>query len=137
MKNHTTTEIQTSSPIIDNSTPGSVLFNVGGALCLILFFIAGIAWIARRAGFAPHAVRGNKLLTVKSSQSLGQRERVVIVEVDDKWLLLGVTPSNITCLATMDKKQDAVMETEAASRTLDFQSVLGTMLKKRKTERAE
>ncbi|POT54778.1 flagellar biosynthetic protein FliO [Citrobacter amalonaticus] len=136
MKSHTLTEIQTSIPNVDNSPPGSVLFNVGGALCLIILFIAGIAWIARRAGFAPHAIRGNKLLTVKSSQSLGQRERVVIVEVDDKWLLLGVTPSSINCLATLEKRDDEPQDA-VASRTIDFQSVLSNMLKKRKTEPTE
>lgn len=136
MKSHTLTEIKPSIPNVDNSPPGSVLFNVGGALCLIILFIAGIAWIARGAGFAPHAIRGNKLLTVKSSQSLGQRERVVIVEVDDKWLLLGVTPSSINCLATLEKRDDEPQDAVASSK-IDFQSVLSNMLKKRKKEPTE
>lgn len=136
MKNHTVTEIQTPSPIVDNNTPGSVLFNVGGALSLILLFIAGVAWIARRTGLAPHVTRGNQFLTIKSSQSLGQRERVVIVEVDDKWLLLGVTSSSINCLATLEKTESNPSGT-GDSRTLNFQTLLGNMIKKSKAEPAE
>lgn len=127
----TTAETHSTPSTVDSGTQGSVLFNVGGALALVLLLIAGIAWVARRAGFAAQGTKSSKLLTIKCSQSLGQRERIVIVEVDEKWLLLGVTPSQISCLATLEKKSGAedVSHSPLAG---DFQSVLMNMLKKRK-----
>lgn len=64
---------------------------LGGILLLILF----VAWLVRRLGFAPQA-RNSKLLNVRASCQVGQRERVVIVEVDDTWLVLGVTAQQVT-----------------------------------------
>ncbi|AMO83535.1 flagellar biosynthetic protein FliO [Obesumbacterium proteus] len=133
MNPQNTTAIQTTPSTIDSGTPGSILFNVGGSLALVLLLIAAIAWVARRAGFRTQGGKSSALLTVKCSQSLGQRERVVIVEADDKWFLLGVTPTNINCLATLNKQSDS---DEVASSPLsgDFQNVLLNMLKKRKPE---
>ncbi|HEY3590893.1 MAG TPA: flagellar biosynthetic protein FliO [Buttiauxella sp.] len=133
MNSQTKTIVHSSQPVVDAGTPGSVLFNVGGALALVLLFIAVITWIARRAGFRPQGQKASALLSVKCSQSLGQRERVVIIEVDDKWLLLGVTPSNITCLATLDKQNGAkgISHSPLAG---NFQSVMLNMLKKHKSE---
>ncbi|MEG2432922.1 MAG: flagellar biosynthetic protein FliO, partial [Acinetobacter sp.] len=92
-----------------------------------------IAWVARRAGFRTQGGKSSALLTVKCSQSLGQRERVVIVEADDKWFLLGVTPKNINCLATLNKQSDSD-EVTSSPLSGEFQNVLLNMLKKRKPE---
>lgn len=43
MKSHTLTEINAPLQPSESSVHGSVFFNVGGALCLIIAFIAGIA----------------------------------------------------------------------------------------------
>ncbi|WP_435927708.1 flagellar biosynthetic protein FliO [Dryocola sp. BD613] len=133
MNSATKTAAPASYSSVDSGTPGSVLFNVGGALALVLLFIAAIAWVARRAGFRQQGRKASALLTIKCSQSLGQRERVIIVEVQDKWLLLGVTPANITCLATFDK-QSGAEEISHSPLAGDFQSVMLNMLKKRKPE---
>jgi flagellar protein FliO/FliZ len=98
-----------------------------------LIFIAFITLIARRVGFRSQGKKASALLSIKCSQSLGQRERVVIIEVDNKWLLLGVTPSNITCLATFDK-QSGAEDVSHSPLVGDFQSVMLNMLKKRKSE---
>ncbi len=42
------------------------------------------------------------MLRVVSSTGLGQREKVVIVEVRGQWLVLGVTAQQVTALAQMD-----------------------------------
>ena len=38
-----------------------------------------------------------------ATQAVGQRERVVLVEVADQWLLLGVAPGQVTALQTLPK----------------------------------
>uniref|UniRef100_UPI0011A11D7B flagellar biosynthetic protein FliO n=1 Tax=Yersinia rohdei TaxID=29485 RepID=UPI0011A11D7B len=79
---------------------GSVLTQVGSVLGGILLLILCAAWLVRRLGFAPQA-RNNKLLNVRASCQVGQRERVVIVEVDNTWLVLGVTAQQVTQLHTL------------------------------------
>ncbi len=121
---------------VDTAMPGSILVNVGGALVLILMIIAAFAWLARRTGFARNLPKSNQILSVVASHSLGQRERVVVIDMNDQRVLLGVTPAQISCLATFDKPPDegAAQKVSASG---DFQSTLMNLLKKRKTEPAE
>lgn len=102
---------------------GSVL---GGILLLILF----IAWLVRKLGFAPQA-KQNKLLKVVSSCPVGQRERVVIVEVDDTWLVLGVTAQQVTPLHTLPAQPiDNGSTSSGVIKPLDFQQLFKKVLKR-------
>jgi len=107
--------------------------NIIGALALVILLMAAIAWIARRSGVATRMVKGHNILCVKHTQSIGARERLVVVEVDDKWLLLGVTQDNITNLMTMEKRAD-VEDVKAASFLPTFQSALVNCIARRKGE---
>ncbi|WP_312240745.1 flagellar biosynthetic protein FliO [Pantoea sp.] len=97
--------LPTQAPVADAMTPGALLLNVSGALMLILFIIAALVWLARRSGLATRRLNGAEACFVVSTHSLGQRERLVTVDINDKRLLLGVTTSQITCLATFDKPE--------------------------------
>lgn len=94
---HPGVAVQQTAPALP---PGSILTQVGSVLGGILLLILCAAWLVRRLGFAPQA-RNNKLLNVKASCQVGQRERVVIVEVDNTWLVLGVTAQQVTPLHTL------------------------------------
>ena len=72
----------------------------GMAMVLGLIFLC--AWAARRFGL--QRFQGGNVVKVVSSASLGQRERVVVVEVDGTWLVLGVTTSQIQTLHTLPAK---------------------------------
>ena len=65
-------------------------------LLLVLAIIFGCAWLARR--FGVQRLGGSRLVNVVSSAQLGPRERVVVVAIADRWLVLGVTPSQVTHL---------------------------------------
>ncbi|VFS00225.1 flagellar biosynthesis protein FliO [Salmonella enterica subsp. enterica serovar Typhimurium] len=73
------TEATVSQP---TAPAGSPLMQVSGALIGIIALILAAAWVIKRMGFAPkgNSVRG---LKVSASASLGPRERVVIVEVEN------------------------------------------------------
>ncbi len=75
----------------------------GMALVLGLIFLC--AWAARRFGL--QRFHGGDVVKVVSSASLGQRERVVVVEVDGTWLVLGVTTSQIHTLHTLPAQPTA------------------------------
>ncbi|OFS07741.1 MULTISPECIES: flagellar biosynthetic protein FliO [Hafnia] len=93
------TSTATSTPATPVVPAGSVLTQVGSTLGAILLLILIIGWLVKRLGFSPKNSRNN-LLNVRASCSLGARERVVVVEVDNQCLVLGVTSQNITHLHT-------------------------------------
>lgn len=78
-----------------------------GQVTLVLILIIGIillcAWLFRKINGT--ALGQSKLLNVVGSVSVGQRERVVIVELNDTWLVLGVAAGNITKLHEMPAQE--------------------------------
>ncbi|NUT16554.1 MAG: flagellar biosynthetic protein FliO [Cupriavidus sp.] len=75
------------------------LAQAGLGLFAIIALILGLAWMARRAGLVRHATGG--AMKVVGSTMLGARQRLVLVEVGDTWLVLGVSPGEIRPLHTM------------------------------------
>ncbi|MDE1168400.1 MAG: flagellar biosynthetic protein FliO [Pseudomonas sp.] len=69
------------------------------AFALVVASILFCGWLAKRLG--PQRVRPGQHLRLVSSTSLGQRERVVIVQVQDKWLVLGVTAQQVSALSEL------------------------------------
>ena len=80
-------------------------------LAVVLAAIAGAAWVARRIGVTPGSASG--LIRLVSSQSVGAKERVVIVEVSGQWLVLGVAPGRVSSLASMPRQEIPAPATEA------------------------
>lgn len=115
--------------MIDTSTPISLVTQVSGALAIVLLLIIACAWLARRCGFAPRGRANGAQIAVKASYSLGQRERLVVVEIDGQRLLLGVTPGAITRLGRLARPEE-----EPAAAAPDFQLTLKRLLKRSKAE---
>lgn len=89
-------------------TAGS-LFTVLLSLGLILGGFVAVAWFARR--YLP-GMGAQGVVKVVSSTTVGSRERVVVVEVDHTWLLLGVGGGNVRLLHTLDKPDQPPSPTE-------------------------
>jgi len=132
----TTQTLHTTQPVATGPETAPISFvNMGAALGLVLLIIVGAAWLLRRTGVASRIVKGSGMISVKHTQSIGARERLVVVEVDDKWLLLGVTQQNISHLLTMDKKES--VEAEAVTPppfAANFQAALRKCITQRKGE---
>jgi len=94
--------------------PGSVgsMFQVLPGLALVLALIAACAWVAKRIG--PGRLGGQQAIKFISSQSLGAREKVVIIEVNQQWLVLGVAPGRVSTLSQMAKPEAAGSSLEGA-----------------------
>jgi len=108
---------------------GSTLMQVSSALGAILLLIVLAGWLFRRLGFAPQA-HGSKLLNLKANCQVGQRERVVVVEIDNTWLVLGVTAQQITPLHTLPAPQKD-SAAEADTPPADFRQLMHNVLKRR------
>ena len=74
------------------------------SLVLILGGFVAVAWFARR--YLP-GIGAQGAVKVVATAPVGARERVVVVEVDDTWLLLGVGGGNVRLLHTLPRPAGA------------------------------
>lgn len=65
-------------------------------LIVVLGLIGAMAFVARRFSLG-NGRPGNILKTI-TAVSVGTRERVVVLELGDKWLVVGVTPGSVSAL---------------------------------------
>ncbi len=70
------------------------------SLALILGGFIAVAWLARR--YLP-GMGTQGVVRVVGTTPVGARERVVVVEVDNTWLLLGVGGGNVRLLHSQPK----------------------------------
>ncbi len=78
------------------------LLTVVLSLVLILGGFVAVAWFARR--YLP-GLGAQGAIKVVGSTAVGVRERVVLVEVEGTWLLLGVGGGNVRLLHTLPRPQ--------------------------------
>ena len=83
---------------------GGAMFQVVLALLLVLGAIYLVFWLLRRINPAGNA---GGVLKVIGGVMVGPRERVVIVEMGESWMLLGVSQGGVTLLATVPRPSDA------------------------------
>jgi len=69
-------------------------------LVMVLGVILLLAWLFRR--FAPYVSQGGSVARIVGGVNVGNRERVLVVEVADRWLVVGVAPGQITSIANLD-----------------------------------
>ncbi len=98
------------------------LVQISGTLGGIILFILAGAWLVKKLGFAPRKFSKNPIINIKSSCSLGNKERVVVVEVNHQYLVLGVTAQTVNVLHQYPAPQDAVVD--STIEPLTFQSLL-------------
>ncbi len=79
------------------------MFTVLLSLVLILGGFVAVAWFARR--YLP-GMGSQGVVKVVGTTAVGTRERVVVVEMDGTWLLLGVGGGNVRLLHTQPKPAD-------------------------------
>ncbi|OWW18804.1 flagellar assembly protein FliO [Noviherbaspirillum denitrificans] len=84
------------------TSTGSMLQVVLG-LAVVLALMAGAAWVLKRMGMA--GAGGSSVAKVVGGVSVGNRERVMVVEVADQWIVVGVAPGRVTALSTMPRQE--------------------------------
>lgn len=83
------------------------IFTVLLSLLLILGGFIGVAWLVRR--YLP-SVNKQGIVKVIAATMVGPKERVVVVEVDDTWLLLGVGAGQVRLLDKRAKPAGPLVE---------------------------
>jgi flagellar protein FliO/FliZ len=119
-----------------DTTPAPALspVSVGGlvqvvfALLLVLAAIGFFAWLLRRVSPGYSAAGG---LKVVGGVMVGPRERVVVVEVGDTWLLLGVASGGVSLVHSMARPPQAP---SAPSTHPQFSRLLEQVVRQRRRE---
>ena len=118
-------------PAVSSGSIVQIIFS----LLLVLAAIVLVAWMLRRMNVAQHGT--GKLLKVLGAVPIGQRERIVLVEVNDTCLVVGIGPGQIRTLHTFQKIDDRGQKTEEfppdpLSSENKFASLLSSVLNHRR-----
>lgn len=71
------------------------------ALAFIVALLVALAWMARKVTGGKGFGQGG--MKIVGGVALGPRERIVLVEVGDTWLVVGVVPGQIRTLHTLSR----------------------------------
>lgn len=102
-----------------------VLFGLG----LVLAAIAGTAWLLRR--LAPGQVAASGTLRVVGGVAVGPKERVMLVDVGDTRLVLGVAPGHISTLHHMPRPANETTTPEPGQTAESFYARFRDVLNKK------
>lgn len=111
------------------TVPGSQLSGQLGqlllGLALVIVLIFALAWVARRVqNITP---KGGKVIQIVASQALGPKDRLLLVQVGEEQVLLGLTAGRITPLHVL--KEPVHLESTTAA-TPEFAQRLMELLGK-------
>ena len=111
------------------STPdlGSSALQMVFGLVLVLALMLGALWLIKRISAPRGAAAG--LLRVVAGVAVGSRERVVILELGNSWLVLGVAPGQVSTLAEIPRQEVPTSAAMAAGK--DFPTWLKQFTKSR------
>lgn len=117
----------TPPPAVSSGSIVQIIFS----LLLVLAAIVLVAWLLKRMNVAQQG--SGHLLKVLGGVSIGQRERIVLVEIADTWLVVGVGPGQIRTLHTLQKAENYTPQSaEAQPPGNKFSSLLSSVISHRK-----
>jgi flagellar protein FliO/FliZ len=99
------------------------------SLLLVLAAIVMVAWLLKRMNVT-HQGNGSQL-KVLGGVAIGQRERVVLLEIEDTWLVVGVGPGQIRTLHTLPKSSAINANVSPSPQPIPFNTWLKRFVEKR------
>ena len=109
-----------NSPAIE--TPE--ILSLGVSVLIVIGVVIALGWMYSRMRFNGSA--GGNVINIVASRGLGPKERLLLVEVGDKQLLVGITAASVPTLHTFDRP---VAAEDAISEERGFADRLRTALK--------
>ena len=88
------------------------VMQVFSALAIVLVCVIGLAWMTRRFGRLQSSANG--ALRMIDGMALSTRERIVLVQVGDTQVLLGVAPGRVEALHVLGEPLPASREEKTA-----------------------
>jgi len=81
-------------------TASNSLFRMLIGLAIVLLILAVISWAMKK--YMGTAGTQQSVIRVVGGVSVGSRERVMVLEVADRWLVVGVAPGHVTHIADLE-----------------------------------
>ncbi|MEW6164212.1 MAG: flagellar biosynthetic protein FliO [Pseudomonadota bacterium] len=106
---------------------GSSALQMVLGLIVVLALLLGALWLLKRISQPQGAAAG--LLRVVAGIAVGSRERVVILELGNSWLVLGVAPGHVSTLAEIPRQEVPTSAVSTAGK--DFPAWLRQMVERR------
>lgn len=94
-----------SSQPLPSVSPFSTLLRMFMGLGLVLLVLAGLVWLLKKSPLGQSGNAGG--LRVVSAVAVGPKERVVLVDVGETRLVLGVAPGHVVRLLEMERPDEA------------------------------
>lgn len=120
------------APTMPTAAPdlGSSALQMVFGLIVVLALLLGALWLLKRISI-PRGPVAN-LMRVVAGVAVGSRERVVILELGNSWLVLGVAPGQVTTLAEIPRQEMPAPSTGSTNRTAkDFPAWLRQIVEHR------
>jgi flagellar protein FliO/FliZ len=92
---------------------GGFMLQFLAGLGVVVLCIVGLAWLLKRAGGLQASARG--ALRVIDGVALSTRERLVLVQVGEQQVLLGVAPGRVNAVHVLDQPVQTDTTDDAAS----------------------
>ena len=118
--NDVAVDTQISSPIIEPVFTGTSVIQVVLSLAFVIVLIYAVAWYIRRMQLT--TAGAGQAMRVVTALSVGARERVVLVQIGEEQLLLGVAPGRVNLL---QKFETAVIDINDSNLQGSFAKILG------------
>ncbi len=91
-------------------------------LAVVLALMFAVAWVMKRMGVARPG--NTQIIRVVGGTNVGNREKVVVVEIGDQWIVVGVAPGRVNSLATLPRQAEVNATTTGQSQGRNFASWL-------------
>lgn len=98
------------------SPTGNILKIIVG-LAVVLAVMALLSWAVKR--LLPNGAGQHSAIKVIGGTSVGSRERVVVLEVADRWLVVGVAQGQVNAIANLEAGSDQLAEPTEQSLAAD------------------
>ena len=109
-----------NNPVIDAPN----ILSLGGSMLIVIAAVLGLGWLYSRLRF--NGTGSGDLINIVASRALGPKERLLVVEVADQTLLIGLTATQIETLHTFD---GSVATAQVVAETPGFADRLRTALR--------
>ena len=71
------------------------------AIFVVFGLLTALAWLARRGTFGSFGQKGRTLVKVEGAVPLGERRALMVVSVEGRRLLLGLTPMSVSLVTEL------------------------------------
>lgn len=113
-------------PMSADPMSGSYLLQLVSGLVVVIICIVVLAWLAKKMNRLQACT--DESLKIVGAISMGARERVVLLQVGEQQLLLGVSPGRINALHVLDEPVEASANCSPDTAGKGFAEKLKTMM---------